>query len=188
MTGSKDPILKHYLSLDRKRFLEDPSIYRAVDAPLPIGYGQTLSQPSLVLHMTRLLDLKPHHRVLEIGTGSGYQSAMIAPFVKTLYTVEVIEALYHGAKCRLRAMGYDNIEFRLGDGKAGWPEAAPFDRIIVTAAPGRIPQALLEQLGPRGRMVVPVGDFLQYLTVVEKDAGGGLRVTRDMAVRFVPLV
>jgi protein-L-isoaspartate(D-aspartate) O-methyltransferase len=188
MKVSEESLVKHYLSLNRRDFLEDPSAYREVDAPLAIGHGQTVSQPSLVLHMTRLLELAAHHRVLEIGTGCGYQSAMIAPFVAALYTVEIIEALHLGAKNRLLAMGYGNIHFKLGDGKAGWAEEAPFDRIIVTAAPSRIPQALVTQLGPGGRMVIPVGDFVQYLTVIEKDREGRIGVSREMAVRFVPLV
>ena len=156
--------------------------------PCPIGHGQTISQPSLVLSMTLALELAPQHDVLEIGTGSGFQTAMLAKFSKNVYTVERIEALYERAKERLRTEGFSNIHFHYGDGNQGWLEYAPYDRIIVTAAAERTPQALVDQLAPDGKMVIPVGDdFAQELKLIEKDRNGSVHASFLEYVRFVKL-
>ena len=170
-----------------------PERYRSQayeDGPLPIGYGQTISQPYVVAFMTERLDPKPSDRVLEIGTGSGYQAAVLAEVVRQVYSVELIESLGRTAAERLAAMGYRNVEVRIGDGYAGWPEKAPFDGIVVTAAAPKIPPALVAQLKPGGRMVIPVGGdgFIQYLKLVTKRADGGTDEREIIPVRFVPLV
>jgi protein-L-isoaspartate(D-aspartate) O-methyltransferase len=161
-----------------------------LDTPLPIGHGQTISQPYIVALMTELARPRATDRALEIGTGSGYQAAVLSPLVKELSTIEVVEPLATEAKERLAALGYGNVTVRAGDGYAGWPERAPFDVILVTAAPERVPPALLEQLAPGGRMVIPVGrqDDEQWLRVVEKDAGGRIRTREEIPVRFVPMI
>ena len=157
--------------------------------PLPIGLGQTISQPFIVALMTDLMAVMPGDRVLEIGTGSGYQAALLAELAGKVYTIEIVEALAREAAERLRRLGYRNVETRTGDGYRGWPEHAPFDAIMVTAAPRDVPQALIDQLKPGGRLVVPVGGHAvgQALLLIEKQADG--RVTRRniLAVRFVPL-
>lgn len=160
------------------------------DSPLPIGYGQTISQPFIVAEMTRLLQLKPESRVLEIGTGSGYQAAVLTEFTPHVFTVEIIGQLMQSAQKRLQRLGYTVVKVRHGDGYYGWPEAAPFDAIIVTAAAGEIPPPLIAQLNNGGRMVIPVGSFLgaQSLMLVKKNADGKLRTRSLMPVRFVPLV
>jgi protein-L-isoaspartate(D-aspartate) O-methyltransferase len=162
------------------------------DRPLPIGYGQTISQPYVVARMTELLDPQPTDRVLEVGTGSGYQAAVLAELVAEVFTVEIIEPLGRQAEQHLRELGYTNIRVRLGDGYAGWPEQAPFDAIIVTAAPDHIPEPLLEQLKPGGRMVIPVGARyqMQELLLITKGSKGprDIRIQRVMPVIFVPLV
>ncbi len=175
--------------LDRSLFLDTE--YRPsakCDVPLPIGLGQTVSQPSLVVQMTLLLDPQSGSRVLEIGTGSGYQTAFLAEFSKEVYTVERFQAFTEKARERLNALGCRNVFYRTGDGSDGWPERAPYDRIMVTAAAGRMPDTLLAQLAAGGRMVVPVGPpGLQTLKLVLKDGDGGLS-TRDVElVRFVEL-
>jgi protein-L-isoaspartate(D-aspartate) O-methyltransferase len=157
--------------------------------PLPIGYGQTISQPYIVAVMTDLLDPRPGDRVLEVGTGSGYQAAVLAELVKEVYTIEIIKPLALAARERLKALGYDNVTVRIGDGYYGWPEKGPFDGIVVTAAAGHIPPPLLAQLKPGGRMVIPVGSrFLtQQLVLIEKNADGTLRTRQLLPVMFVPL-
>jgi protein-L-isoaspartate(D-aspartate) O-methyltransferase len=157
--------------------------------PLPIGNAQTISQPYIVALMTDLLDPKPGDKVLEVGTGSGYQAAVLAEIVAKVYTIEIVEPLGRRAKEVLEDLGYRNVEARIGDGYAGWPEAAPFDSIIVTAAPAAIPPPLLDQLKPGGRLVVPVGGAgdVQQLLVAEKRADGTISIRRTLAVRFVPL-
>ena len=157
------------------------------DEPLPIGHGQTISQPYIVAYMTEAASLKPTDRVLEIGTGSGYQAAILAEIVKEVYTIEVSEALYQAAEKRLAGLGYKNVHFRTGDGYAGWPEEAPFDAVIITAAPPEIPEAVVEQLKAGGRMVVPVGDFFQELCLITKKESGFDRRSL-LPVRFVPMV
>jgi protein-L-isoaspartate(D-aspartate) O-methyltransferase len=162
----------------------------AEDAALPIGCAQTISQPSLVRFMTGQLDLTPSSRVLEIGTGSGYQTAILAEVAATVFTIELLPELGATAHALLTGLGYRNIEFRIGDGALGWPEAAPFGAVIVTAAAVRLPPALLEQLAPGGRLVAPIGppDGDQSLVRVDKDARGELRQRDLCGVRFVPLV
>jgi protein-L-isoaspartate(D-aspartate) O-methyltransferase len=159
------------------------------DRPLPIGHGQTISQPYIVALMTQLADVSPTDRVLEVGTGSGYQAAVLAELAQSVYTIEIVTPLAEQAARDLRALGYDNIEVRAGDGYAGWPEHAPFDAIVVTAAPERIPAPLLEQLRPGGRLVIPVGPVhaAQELRLVEKQADGSVRERGVIPVRFVPL-
>ena len=139
-----------------------------IDGPLPIGEGQTISQPFIVAIMTELLKLKGHEKVLEIGTGSGYQAAVLAQLVDTCYTIELVKKLANEARSRLSQLGYTNVVAKCGDGYKGWPEHAPFDRIIVTAAPVEIPKALVDQLKPDGIMVLPVGKYYQDLIVVTK--------------------
>ena len=157
--------------------------------PLPIGDGQTISQPYIVALMTDLLDPQPGHVVLEVGTGSGYQAAVLAELVSKVYTVEIVEPLGRRAARLLPELGYRNIATRIGDGYHGWPEAAPFDSIIVTAAAAEIPKPLIDQLKPGGRMVIPVGGRfdLQELMVIEKHADGRTTTRRALPVRFVPL-
>jgi len=157
------------------------------DSPLPIGHDQTISQPYIVAIMTSLLDLNESDRVLEIGTGSGYQAAILAEIIDSVYTIEIIEPLGRRAERTLVELGYDRVRVRIGDGYGGWPEAAPFDGIIVTCAPRDIPAPLIEQLAERGRMVIPYGDpWFQELVLVEK-TGGDIRKTSILPVRFVPL-
>jgi protein-L-isoaspartate(D-aspartate) O-methyltransferase len=156
--------------------------------PLPIGHGQTISQPYIVAIMTDLLNLKPTDSVLEIGTGSGYQAAVLAELTEQVYSMEIIEPLHKTATNRLKSLGYTNIETRLGDGYYGWQEHAPFDAIMVTAAAGQIPPPLLQQLKPGGRMIVPVGGafITQYLMLLEKRADGTISSRQILPVRFVP--
>jgi protein-L-isoaspartate(D-aspartate) O-methyltransferase len=158
--------------------------------PLPIGAGQTISQPYIVALSADLLQPQPDHVVLDVGTGSGYQAAVLAEAVKQVYSIELIDSLARTAAQHLAELGYRNIEVKTGDGYAGWPEKAPFDGIVVTAAAPRIPQALLAQLKPGGRMVIPLGGEgrVQYLKVVTKRADGGYDERDVIPVRFVPLV
>ncbi len=158
--------------------------------PLPIGNGQTISQPYIVALSTDLLNPKPTDVVLEVGTGSGYQAAVLAQTVKQVYSIELIEELGRQAAERLSALGHRNVEVRIGDGYAGWPEKAPFDGIVVTAAAPNVPPALVAQLKPGARMVIPVGSegFVQYLKVITKRADGGTDERQVLPVRFVPLV
>lgn len=157
--------------------------------PLPIGYGQTISQPYIVAIMTDLLNPKPEHRVLEVGTGSGYQAAILSQLVRQVYTMEIIEALGKRARRDLTKLGYDNIQVRIGDGYYGWKQHAPFDGIVVTAAASHIPPPLIEQLKLGGRMIIPVGSrFLtQQLLLVVKDEEGNVTTRQILPVRFVPL-
>jgi len=158
--------------------------------PLPIGHGQTISQPYIVALSADLIAPQPGHVVLEIGTGSGYQAAILAEIVKQVYTIEIVEPLGRSAEAKLKEMGYANIEVRIGDGYLGWPEKAPFDGIVVTAAAPRLPQALVDQLKPGGRMVIPVGERweVQQLLLVTKRADGTTERRNVLPVRFVPLV
>jgi protein-L-isoaspartate(D-aspartate) O-methyltransferase len=160
------------------------------DHPLPIGHGQTISQPYIVAFMTELLDPKPAHKVLEIGTGSGYQAAVLAPLVGHVYTIEIVEPLARSAEAIFGQLSLRNITVRCGDGYKGWPEQAPFDRIIVTAAPPEMPGTLLDQLKRGGKLVAPVGgtSWDQELYVYEKNADGKVRRRAVLPVRFVPMV
>ena len=159
------------------------------DRPLPIGYGQTISQPYIVALMTELLNLKAGDKVLEIGTGSGYQAAVLSEITKEVYTIEIIEELGKSAKKRLKDLGYKSIRCKIGDGYYGWKEYAPFDRIMVTAAATHIPPSLIRQLKKGGKMCIPVGNpFLtQNLILIEKDKEGNLKTRNILPVRFVPL-
>lgn len=177
-------------SVPRHEFV--PLIHRVssyANRPLSIGYGQTISQPFIVAIMTDLLELKHTDRVLEVGTGSGYQAAVLAEIVKEVYTVEVIEELAKTAKKRLEKLGYINVKTRSGDGYYGWEENAPYDAIIVTAAAGHIPPPLLKQLKPGGKMIIPVKSmfYVQHLILVEKDQKGALTTRQIVPVMFVPL-
>lgn len=160
------------------------------DHPLPIGYGQTISQPYIVAYMTEILRPKPGMKVLEVGTGSGYQAAVLGATGCRVFTVEIFEALATSAGARLARLGFDNVTVRHADGHYGWSEQAPFDAVIVTAAAGHIPPALVEQLKPGGRMVIPVGSVygVQNLILVEKDSDGGTRTRHLLPVRFVPML
>ena len=174
----------------RHRFV--PANYRSEaydNRPLPIGYGQTISQPYIVALMTDLLNLKPGVSVLEIGTGSGYQAAILAELTQRVYSIEIIEALGRRARQTLSEAGYGGVQLKVGDGYFGWPQAAPFDAIVVTAAAGHVPPPLVKQLKPGGRMIIPVGTaFLtQHLLLVEKQADGSIVSRQILPVRFVPL-
>lgn len=160
------------------------------DYPLAIGKGQTISQPYVVAFMTEALDLKPTDRVLEVGTGSGYQAAILSVLVRDVYTVEIEPLLARQASERLACLGYSNVKVKTGDGRLGWKEHAPFDAVIVTAAASEVPGALQQQLRAGGRMCIPVGEIhdVQELILIEKDARGGLSRRRLLPVRFVPLV
>src|SRR5687767_7238432 len=162
-----------------------PSAYE--DRPLAIGRGQTISQPYIVGYMTEALQLTPAHTVLEIGTGSGYQAAVLAEIVKQVYSIEIVPELADSARRALSAAGYRNVDVRTGNGYLGWPEHAPFDRIIVTAAPPEIPQALVDQLAVGGIMVLPVGTSHQEIVVITKTPTGATQ-KRTIEVRFVPMV
>jgi protein-L-isoaspartate(D-aspartate) O-methyltransferase len=189
--GIKDQkVLDALRHVPRHRFVATQLLQLAYqDSPLPIGYGQTISQPYIVALMTELLEVKPEHRILEVGTGSGYQAAILAELAKEVYTIEIIPPLGDSAQKRLAELGYQNITTRIGDGYFGWPEKAPFDGIIVTAAATDIPPPLLEQLKPTGRMVIPVGnpDQTQLLKLVTKNPDGPPTVRTVEHVRFVPL-
>ncbi|HSL21948.1 MAG TPA: protein-L-isoaspartate(D-aspartate) O-methyltransferase [Vicinamibacterales bacterium] len=187
--GVKDPrVLGVMQRVPRHEFVPPALAPRAyVDGPLSIGYGQTISQPYIVAYMTELLQPEASDVVLEIGTGSGYQAAVLAELSKEVLSIELIPELAERAYATLKRLGYRNVQVRAGDGYAGWPERAPFRRIMVTAAPPEIPQALVEQLAEGGTMVVPVGDYLQQLMVVRKTAKGIVRET-TIPVRFVPMI
>jgi protein-L-isoaspartate(D-aspartate) O-methyltransferase len=177
-------------SVPRHRFVSAAQqAYAYADRPLPIGAAQTISQPFIVALMTELLDTQPSDRVLEVGTGSGYQAAVLAECVARVFTVEIVRSLGERAAALLSELGYRNIEVRVADGYLGWPEAAPFDRIIVTAAPDHVPQPLIDQLRPGGRMVIPVGaqSQEQELLLITKGADGSAVAERKISVRFVPL-
>jgi protein-L-isoaspartate(D-aspartate) O-methyltransferase len=186
-------VLKAMRQTPRHRFVPQEQVPNAYeDRPLPIGYGQTISQPYIVAKMTELLEPKKEQRTLEIGTGSGYQAAVLSPLVAEVYTIEIIEPLGTAARKRLAALGYKNVEVRVGDGYYGWPEKAPFDCIVVTAAANHIPPPLVEQLKAGGRMVIPVGNpfQVQTLVLVTKGSKGprDIQVRSLMPVAFVPLV
>lgn len=182
-------ITKFYTELDRSYFMDIHKEQAHVDRPFQIGYGQTISQPSLVLKMTILLDIGTESKVLEIGTGSGYQTALLAKAAGKVYTIERIPELHQSAIEKLDKAGYTNIEFTLGDGSLGWQEHAPYDRIMVTAAAATIPEALVEQLAPRGKMIIPVGpDHFQDLLLIQKDENGTITKKNITKVAFVPLI
>jgi len=166
---------------------EDQRAHAYGDHPLPIGYGQTISQPYIVAFMTQALKVSPGHKVLEIGTGSGYQAAVLAELVREVYTIEIVEPLGESARRTLESLGYRNAHVRTGDGYEGWPEEAPFDRVMVTAAPDDVPPALVDQLAVGGLMAIPVGAVFQELRILRKTPTG-LETLDAIPVRFVPMV
>ncbi len=186
--GVSDPrVLAAMRKVPRHEFV--PEEYRDLayrDTPLPIGYGQTISQPYIVAYMTEQLHIGKEDTVLEIGTGSGYQAAVLAELASEVYTIEIIPELAERAKKTLRRLGYNNVHVRIGDGYKGWPEHAPFDAIILTAAPPRVPQPLLDQLKEGGRLIAPVGEDYQELVLIRKENGEILRENL-IPVRFVPM-
>jgi protein-L-isoaspartate(D-aspartate) O-methyltransferase len=186
--GVKDPrVLSALRKVERHRFVPKEYLDSAYfDQPLPIGEGQTISQPYIVALMTELLELKGGENVLEIGTGSGYQAAVLAQLAKEVYSIEIIETLASMAKNRLSELGYQNVKVKAGDGYLGWPEAAPFDAIIITCAPDHIPKPLTEQLKEGGRMVVPIGTYAQELKKIVKRSGK-METTDVIPVVFVPM-
>lgn len=181
--------LRAMRTVPRHLFVPDDQLSRAYDdSPLPIGYGQTISQPYIVAYMTQLIRPKADHRVLEVGTGSGYQAAVLAEIVDSVYTIEIIKELATSAHSRLSKLGYQNARIKNADGYYGWKEFAPFDAIVVTAASEHIPPPLIEQLKEGGKMIIPVGSpfMVQQLMLVEKTKGKKIRTTTLMPVRFVP--
>ena len=186
-----DPrVIAALATVPRHRFVPADQLHAAYsNRPLPIGYGQTISQPYIVALMTDLMNVRPEHAVLEIGTGSGYQAAILAELAQTVCTIEIVEPLAREAGERLRALGYARVRTRIGDGYYGWEDCGPFDSIIVTAAASHVPPPLIRQLKPGGRMVIPVGaPFLaQHLMLVEKSQDGGIATRQVLPVRFVPL-
>ena len=172
----------------RHKFVPDEAVDGAYeDHPLPIGHGQTISQPYIVALMTQLVAPQPGDRALDIGAGSGYQAAVLAELCKEVYSIEIVEPLARDAAERLRGLGHKNITVRAGDGYQGWKEHAPFDVIVVAAAPDHVPQPLVEQLAPGGRMVLPVGGYPQRLTLIRRDRDGKLHRSTVAPVMFVPM-
>jgi len=183
-----EKVLEAMEKVERHRFVPDdlkPNAYD--DEPLPIGSGQTISQPYIVAYMTEVLELKGEERVLEIGTGSGYQAAVLAEVVKEVFTVEVYEELAERARRILSELGYGNIQYKTGDGTLGWKKNAPYDAIMVTAAPAKTPDSLKEQLEDGGRMIIPVGQTFQNLFLFER-SGQKIEKKKLLPVRFVPLI
>jgi protein-L-isoaspartate(D-aspartate) O-methyltransferase len=187
--GVRDPrVLAAMRHVPRHLFVDASERAHAYeDHPLPIAGHQTISQPYIVALMTELAEITPNEKVLEIGTGSGYQSAVLSRLAREVYSIEIVPDLARESAERLRTLGYPNVTVREGDGYRGWPEHAPFDAIIVTAAPVSIPQPLLDQLAPGGRMVIPVGSFFQELKVLSKDRNGRITEKDILPVRFVPM-
>ncbi len=182
-------VLQALRDVKRHLFVPPEDVTSAYDDhPLPIGHGQTISQPYIVALMTETIDPQPSDHVLEIGTGSGYQAAVLSRLVEHVYTIEIVPALGTAATTRLRQLGYENVTVKIGDGYKGWPEHAPFDKIVVTAAPPEVPEALIDQLAKGGRMVVPVGTTFQELLLVEKSKDGDVSKRVITGVRFVPMV
>ena len=190
--GIRDPAVLQAMRAVPRHLFVPPELkpWAYVDQPLPIGYGQTISQPYVVAYMTELLGLQGKEKVLEVGTGSGYQAAVLAEIVEEIYSIEIIPELYAQAKERLANQGYDKVELKAADGYYGWPQKAPFDAIIVTCAAAHIPPPLIKQLKRGGRMVIPVGPpmFIQTIVLVEKEVSGQVKTTSLLPVTFVPLV
>lgn len=184
---SDDGVINAMLKVERHKFVPKSLEKLAYgDYPLPIGEQQTISQPYIVALMTEELGLRASDRVLEIGTGSGYQAAVLALLVEEVYTIEIIQSLADSAAERLKRLGFDNVNVRCGDGFLGWPEASPFDAIIITCAPSEVPQPLVEQLGEGGRLIVPLGEDFQVLTLYEK-RNDEMQKTEIAPVMFVPM-
>jgi protein-L-isoaspartate(D-aspartate) O-methyltransferase len=184
----KDPrVLAAMRRVPRHEFVPEAMRGNAyMDSPLPIGHDQTISQPYIVAFMTEALQLDPSHRVLEIGTGSGYQAAILGELVKEVYTIEIVAPLADRARATLKQLGYTNVQVRTGNGYLGWPDQAPFDRVMVTAAPDAIPQPLIEQLAIGGLMAIPVGVGDQELLILRR-TDKGMETLRTLPVRFVPM-
>ena len=181
-------VLAAMRSVPRHLFVPDPERRRAYsDEPLPIGWGQTISQPYIVGLMSSLLQVAPGDKVLEIGTGSGYQAAVLSQMGLRVYSMEIVEPLGEQARSTLTRLGYRSVQVRIGDGYKGWPEQAPFDAILLTAAPPRVPEPLIRQLKVGGRMVLPVGEYWQDLQVLTKRADGTFDRQNVLPVRFVPM-
>jgi protein-L-isoaspartate(D-aspartate) O-methyltransferase len=181
-------VLEALVRVPRERFVPESSRHEAYeDHPVPIGYGQTISQPYIVAFMTEALRLQPSHRVLEVGTGCGYQTAMLAELGREVYSIEVIAALAEDARRRLDALGYRNVHIKVGDGHLGWPEHAPYDRMLVAAAAASVPPPLVEQLADTGILIIPVGVGNQELRILQKH-GTRVDLLGTLGVRFVPLV
>jgi len=183
-------VLKAMRRVPRHAFVpEEMRPYAYENRPLPIGYNQTISQPVIVAHMSALLELDSTHRVLEIGTGSGYQAAILAELCDDVFTMEIIPPLGERATAVLAELGYEQVRVRVGNGYDGWPEEAPFDRMIVTCAPDDIPEKLLEQLAPGGRIIIPVGSPFQtqYMVLLKKNKNGKVSQEKQYPVRFVPM-
>ncbi len=181
-------VLRAMREVERHKFVpghHHASAYE--DHPLPIGHGQTISQPYIVALMTELCDLQGDEKILEIGTGSGYQAAILSLLAKSVFSIEIVEPLGKSARLKLKELGYDNVQVRIGDGYGGWPDEAPFDVIILTAAPPSIPQSLIDQLAGGGILVAPVGDYAQELVTLTKRNGNVTRKTVTY-VRFVPMI
>ena len=180
-------VLNAMLKVPRHLFVPEPQRAQAyADSPVPIEHGQTISQPYIVAFMTQALDIQPGHRVLEIGTGSGYQAAVLGELTNDVYSIEIVAPLADRARETLKSLGYQRIQVRTGNGYLGWPEHAPYDRIIVTAAPDEVPPALVQQLKIGGLMAIPVGTLIQELRVLRRTASG-LETIRTLPVRFVPM-
>jgi protein-L-isoaspartate(D-aspartate) O-methyltransferase len=181
-------VLNAMSHVPRHKFVPVPSQHRAYsDSALPIGHGQTISQPYIVALMTQSVRPKPDSKALDIGTGCGYQAAVLAELVKNVYSIEIVEPLAEEARLRLKTLGYLNVQVRHGDGYRGWPEMAPFDVIIVAAAAEEVPQPLVDQLSPGGRMIIPVGALYQELLLIEKMADGTVSQRHVAPVAFVPM-
>jgi len=180
-------VLNAMLKVPRHLFIPEPQRAESYsDGPVPIDYGQTITQPYVVAFMTQALDVQPNHRVLEIGTGSGYQAAVLGELTADVYTIEIVPELADRARETLRTLGYRNIHLRSGNGYLGWPEYAPYDRIIVTAAPPEVPPALVQQLKIGGVMAIPVGTVIQELRILRRTPSG-LQTISTLPVRFVPM-
>ena len=186
---SNNQVIDVMQNTPRHRFVPDGvADYAYQDNALPIGKGQTISQPYIVAFMTEALDVDSTYKILEIGTGSGYQAAVLSSLVKHVYTIEIVKMLAERADSTLKALSYNNVTVRWGNGYKGWPEEAPFDRIIGTAAPPEIPKALIDQLKPGGKMVLPVGTNWQEIVVLTKSKSGKIQKKNVLPVRFVPMV
>lgn len=181
-------VLKAMKKVERHRFVPERLVSQAYeDRPLPIGHDQTISQPYIVAYMTQAIKTRPEHKVLEIGTGSGYQAAVLAELVAHVYTIEIVEPLGKQAKALLAELGYSNVTVKVGDGYAGWEEHAPFDAVMLTAAPPHVPKPLLDQLKPGGVLIAPVGRHYQELKLYTKHADGTTTSEDLLPVRFVPM-
>ena len=190
--GVKDKrVLAAMEAVPRHKFVtRKQKLFAYEDSPLPIGHKQTISQPYIVAYMTEQLMIEPEHTVLEIGTGCGYQAAILSELAQSVTSIEIVPELARDASARLKILGYNNVSVHHHDGRLGWPDDAPYNRIIVTAAPNRVPEALIEQLDKNGRMIVPVGytRFSQKLEIVVKDRYDTVEYIPSLAVRFVPLI